>query len=698
VQRLAGDDGPAEKVTGSLLAAQDTGRLRHEEYLLSRGAGGEFRVVLARPLAPAVPAGAAAPAGAAEPAGAARSAGLTGPAALARGVVVCPGRNAVLGQVTGQQPPDYPDRDVAAQLSQAGFVTVTLGYGLDGVLDPAVLAGRDEASVLAQAYATAGQPLVGVLARDALTAAAWLAGRLAGPAAGGGTAPVALLGHSLGAAVALYAGLLDDLARPLCLASYLGSFAVLAHGGGAAMLPGIGAHADLPELYGALAPAPLQVQYGLRDPNLDPADAARAGTVITGIYQAAGAAGRAEIVAAPMGHGTDVPAAIGFLRAALDDQPAAPPALVPPARPYFDAGMRTEIGAAIDGTLRSGLLTLGPQVARFERELAAWTGAVTVTVSSGSAALELIMRQIGVAGRTVLVPANTFFATAASALRAGAQVDFVDLEPAGLGLAPESLAERLDAHPGQVAAVVVMHTGGIVSPGLRQVIELCHGRGIPVVEDAAHALGSRLDGVPAGSIADFGAYSFYPTKVLTSAEGGAVVAADEGHLDRLRRVRDHGRSRDSATRHDLLGTNWRLSELHAAVGLAQAGRLAGQIALRAQAAARYDQLLAGLGAAEPYRLPPGVTTSWYKYIVLLRDARIGRAELKDRLRRSQVALAGEVYDTLLPDQPYFAGHPGTGGLRQARAFAAGHICLPVYPDITADEQERVASALHRELG
>jgi len=670
VRRLSGAADRPPAAGARLVRSATAGGLTREEHELAAdvpgGPGGPVRVIVTY-----LPGGRSLPA-----------------------VVVCPGRNAAVAQVTGEQPPDFPDRNVAERFARAGLLAVTLDYRLDGQLDRDRLAGRDEAAVLAQLLALRGVPLLGVLAGDAAAAAAWTGSH---PAAAPG--PAALFGHSLGGAVALHAALLGEQRAPLCVASHLGTYRVIGYGHPALALPGIGRHADLPDLFGAHAPAPLQVQYGTRDPWLDPADAAAAGRRVADRYAAAGAPGGAEVIAGDMGHGTDAGAAIGFLRRTLAARPAAEPARepVPGTRVGFDAAMRAQVAGAVELALGSGTLTLGPLAERFEAGLTGLLGRPAVAVDSGSSALEIALRVIGVAGRIVLVPVNTFVATAAAAVRAGAGVDFVDLEPAGLGLSPGSLAGRLRRHGGAVAAVIVMHTGGIVAPSLREVLGLCKEAGVPVVEDAAHAFGSALDGRPAGTLADYGAFSFYPTKVLTTGEGGAVTAADPARLAVFRRLRDHGRSAPGATTHDALGSNWRLSELHAAVGLAQLAAFPGRTAARRRLAARYDAGLAGLRGLRVQPVPANATTSWYKYIAWLPDG-TDRAALKDRLRRSHgVALAGEVYDILLCDQPYFAGIAPATDFPDAGTFAASHICLPLYPELSDARQDRVIAALREEL-
>ncbi len=598
-------------------------------------------------------------------------------------ILVCPGQQARLDQVTGDTPPDYPDRNVAEQLAHAGFVTLTLDYGLP----------RNEEAPLAQALELGGRSLLGGLVEDALAGLSWLATQ---PRVDGDH--IGLFGHSLGAAVALHTALVHDRPVPVCTASHLGSYPALfgrprSMGPGAA-LPGILRHADLPDLYGALAPVRLQVQYGFEDSRLDPADAAAAGKAIVEHYAEAGATDHVEVLGLPMGHGTGVTEASEFFAVAFADQDL--PVTVPAARIVFEPAARVEIADRIDRALVSGALTLGPFGRQLEELAAPWTGRPTAAVSSGSSALEIALRIIGVAGRTVLVPVNTFFATAASALRAGAKVNFVDMELDGLGMDPDALATALSTRD-DVAAVVPVHIAGVVSPALREVLDQCESRGIAVVEDAAHAVGSALDGQTAGAFGRLATFSLYPTKVVTSAEGGLLACATTEDLDPALRYRDQGKLSFKTNVHGSLGSNWRLSEPHAAIGIAHFERLGQMLDERRRLAAWYDEHLPSVPGLRPYAVPDGVRSNYYKYVAFLNDD-VDRAALKRRLReRHRVALSGEVYDTLLAEQPYFADAFGSRQYERATWFARHHICLPLFTGMSERQQQAVLHALRTEL-
>ncbi|MFD4628729.1 DegT/DnrJ/EryC1/StrS family aminotransferase [Streptomyces sp. NPDC058284] len=676
VERLARVERAPLAVAESTSSARDG--LHHERLLLESPVRGPFHATL---LAPPN----AAP----------------GPAVLVLG-----GKNARLDQLTGDVPPDHPDRNVAEHLARAGFVTLSFDHGIGGAMDADRRAGRDEGALLAHAFALTGRSLLGALTGDALGALDVLTAHpLVDPHR------VGLFGHSLGAAVALHTALLTEHQDiPLCAASHIGSYPALYErlltGYEGAVLPGILEYADLPDLYTALAPAPLQLQYGTADTYLEPADARAAADRVLAAYTAVGA--DAEIHALPMGHGTHVGHAADFFRRTLpprtapDGKAPGPGRQVPAQRIHFEVSERRVVLDRVDAALASGILTQGPQVARFEELARPWTGAETAAVASGSAALEIALRIVGVAGRTVLAPVNTFFATAAAAVRAGAAVRFVDIELDGLGMDPDALRAALARHH-DTAAVLPVHIGGIVSPALDAVLKLCQERGIPVVEDAAHAFGATLDGRPAGSFGRFGAFSFFPTKVAVSGEGGLLCAASADDLEQVRRWRDHGKSAPGSTLHDRPGGNWRLSELHAAVGTVDLERFSRTLAARRALAARYDALLADVPGVRTHDVPKAAGSNFYKYVLYLSpDAPLDRPLLKKRLReRHGVALAGEVYDHLLCDHPYFAPQrqqdAGDGAFTRARWFARHHIALPLYPSLTEAEQIQVAAALRSEL-
>jgi len=312
-----------------------------------------------------------------------------------------------------------------------------------------------------------------------------------------------------------------------------------------------------------------------------------------------------------------------------------------------------------------------------------------VAVSSGTAALEIIVRALGLSGTEVVVPTNTFFATAAAAMHAGATVQLADVDADTLALSADTVEAALtDA----TAAVVLVHIGGMVSPDTEAIRALCDQRGILLVEDAAHAHGASWQGRSAGTFGAAAGFSFYPTKVVTSGEGGMIVTADEAVRDEAVLYRDQGKAGFLGGEHVRLGYAWRKSELHAAVGVVHLEQLDAAIATRRRAAAIYDHALAESPGITPLGVPDGCISNYYKYIALLHPS-LDRQRIKDRLREEhEVWMSGEVYARPLHIEPVFADL-GRGEYPVADDVCRRHVCLPIHSNMTEAEAQYVADAV-----
>jgi dTDP-4-amino-4,6-dideoxygalactose transaminase len=363
------------------------------------------------------------------------------------------------------------------------------------------------------------------------------------------------------------------------------------------------------------------------------------------------------------------------------------------ARVVFSAEDRTTILAMIDESLQSGSLTLGPHTRALEAAFAARHGARhAIAVSSGTSALEIVLRSLAVAGREVIVPANTFFASAAAVQHAGGLPRFADVAPGTLALSAVTVEAAITQ---ATAGVMMVHIGGVISPDIVAVRQLCERRGLFLLEDAAHAHGSSYDGLSAGSFGVAGTFSFYPTKVITAAEGGVIVTGDERLRDEALMYRDQGKAGFLGGEHIRLGAAWRMSEVHAAIALVHLRRLDEFIAARCATAARYDDALAGIDGVAPLSLPRGCVSNYYKYIALL-DPGIDRATVKKDLRERGVSLSGEVYATPLHQEPVFASLR-TGSMPVAEDVCARQICLPLHSNMTEAEADHVVNSLRAVL-
>jgi dTDP-4-amino-4,6-dideoxygalactose transaminase len=368
---------------------------------------------------------------------------------------------------------------------------------------------------------------------------------------------------------------------------------------------------------------------------------------------------------------------------------------IPAARIQFLAEDRAWIAERIVEVLASGQLTLGRYGAEFEQKFAAFCGMHhAVAVNSGTSSLEIILRALGIEGKDVLVPTNTFFATAAAVVHAGANPVLVDMDPESFGIRPEDVEKKLTPN---TAAVIVVHIGGLISGRMPELAGLAARKGLRLIEDAAHAHGSSLAGTGAGAFGVAGSFSFYPTKVMTCAEGGMIVTNDRRLADEARIYRDQGKASFTQNAHVRMGYNWRMSEPHAIIGLKHLERLPAMIADRRRIAALYDDGLRGMRNLSTLPVPGGAVCNYYKYIAVLRERR-DRKELKALLReRHGVSLAGEVYEDPLHKQPVFERY-AAGALPVAEDLCARHICLPIFSGMTAEDAQQVLQALEATIG
>ncbi|MEV0380162.1 DegT/DnrJ/EryC1/StrS family aminotransferase [Nonomuraea sp. NPDC050643] len=354
---------------------------------------------------------------------------------------------------------------------------------------------------------------------------------------------------------------------------------------------------------------------------------------------------------------------------------------------------------AVAEVLRGDWLTTGPAVARFEAELARWTGGVPcVSVTSGTAALHVAYVAAGVrAGDQVITSPLTFVATAATAALLGARVLFADVQPDTGNLDPDAAAALATCRTRAITAVdYAGHPADYDE--LREVSDRI---GAVLVADAAHSIGSAYKDRPVGSLADLTTFSFFPTKTVTTAEGGAVAAADPERLGRAARFRNHGLVRDPAGLrapgeggwhqevHEF-GLNYRLPDVLCALGISQLARLEGFRERRTELVARYHRLLRDVpGLALPVQRAY-VRPSRHLYPVRILGGR--RREVYDRMRAAGIG----VQVNYLPAywHPVFEDLGYRRGLcPQAEAYYAEELSLPLFPGLTDAQQDRVAQTL-----
>ncbi|HYH79852.1 MAG TPA: aminotransferase class I/II-fold pyridoxal phosphate-dependent enzyme [Longimicrobium sp.] len=340
---------------------------------------------------------------------------------------------------------------------------------------------------------------------------------------------------------------------------------------------------------------------------------------------------------------------------------------------------------------------LGPFVARFEEEFAALVGARhALALSSGTAALHLAFMELGIgAGDEVLASTFTFAATVNPLLYLGATPVFVDSERASWNMDPELLAQELNrrARAGRLpAAVVVVHLYGQCAD-LDPIVEACERHGVPLIEDAAEALGASYRGRAPGVFGKAGIFSFNGNKIITTSGGGMLVSDDAGLIDHARKIATQARDVAPHYEHSEVGYNYRLSNVLAAIGVAQLEVLEDRVAARRRNFDFYQAALGELpGIGFMPEAPWGRHNRWLTCITI--DAAAFGAT-PDAVRRVLEARGIEARPLWKPMhlQPVFAGYPTVGGQVSEELFSTG-LCLPSGSNLTQAELERVAEAVH----
>ncbi len=358
--------------------------------------------------------------------------------------------------------------------------------------------------------------------------------------------------------------------------------------------------------------------------------------------------------------------------------------------PYFSDDSLDAITSEIRLMLKSGRLTDGPHAQEFERKFAEYNNIKhAVVVSSGSASLDIALRHYKLMGREVIVPTNTFISTPNGVIFAGGKPIFADMNPDTLGIDVEDVKRKVTD---KTAGVIVVHIAGLICPEIYELKEFCKKKGLFLLEDAAHAHGAMMDGQKAGTFGDAGCFSFYPTKVMTSCEGGMIITNDDELAAKARFVRTCGQNVDRQM--VMLGHNWRLSELAAIVGKNQLAHLEEFIAKRNQIARWYEDSLADVGGISLFKTPSNFRHSYYKYPVKLADG-IDRLKLAAILKEEFSIETGHVYYPPCHLHPYYMETFGTrmGDFPTAERVLKQVMCLPMHYGVTEDNVAYIRNAL-----
>ena len=362
---------------------------------------------------------------------------------------------------------------------------------------------------------------------------------------------------------------------------------------------------------------------------------------------------------------------------------------IPAARPLIGAEER----AAVDAVLAGGMVVQGPQVAAFEEEFSARVvgGAHCVAVNSGTSAQHLAALASGAGAdreAEVIVPSFTFAATANSVAITGARPVFADIDPVTFTLDPASVEAAVTE---RTIAIEVVHLYGLPA-NMPEILDIARRHGLAVWEDCAQAHAAAIDDEPVGAFGAWGSFSFYPTKNMTSLEGGMVSTADAELARRVRLLRNQGMERQYAN--EVVGLNNRMTDVAAAVGRVQLTKLAGWTAARRANAAVLDAGLAGAPGVVTPHVPHGYTHVYHQYTIRLEGASAAERDEVAKVLREQWRVGTGVYYPIpnhrLPSlAPYAPGVDLPGTEKAAREC----LSLPVHPSLSEADLERIVRAV-----
>jgi UDP-4-amino-4,6-dideoxy-N-acetyl-beta-L-altrosamine transaminase len=368
---------------------------------------------------------------------------------------------------------------------------------------------------------------------------------------------------------------------------------------------------------------------------------------------------------------------------------------------------------AVASVMRSDFLTQGAMVGRFEEAVALYCGARrAVAVNSATSALHLACLALGLgSGDWLWTSPISFVASANCGLYCGARIDFVDIDPRRYTMCPRALERKLAAaeQEGRLPKIVVpVHLGG-QSCDMAPIHDLAVRYGFRIVEDASHAIGGRYRGDPIGAcrLSDVVVFSFHPVKIITTGEGGMALSNDPSLAQRMELLRSHGITRNVALMTRApdgpwfyeqvdLGFNYRMTDIQAALGLSQLGRLDAYVARRHALAERYDEMLAGQPLSLPWR-DPECLSAFHLYVARI-DAQAGRTRraVIERLRAAGIGV--NVHYIPIHTQPYYQAMGfRRGAFPEAERYYEEAVTLPLYPTLSEGEQDRVVAEVEKAL-
>jgi len=367
---------------------------------------------------------------------------------------------------------------------------------------------------------------------------------------------------------------------------------------------------------------------------------------------------------------------------------------VPATKPFFSENDIDYVTRHFSEILRgNSFLSMSRYGEEFEEKFASYVGTKhAVACNSGTSALELIFRAIGVKGKEVIIPSNTFLATAIAVINAGASPVFADCGD-NMSLDSEDAAGRITP---LTAAITQVHIGGIVSKSTLEIQKICNAKNIHLIEDAAQAHGSMLNDIKAGAIGTGAGFSFFSTKVMTTGEGGIVTTNDDSLAEKMKSMREFGKIKRGiyTNFHTSFGYNWRMPEVSALLGLRQLNSIESFIKRRQVIAKIYDEEFNGLSDIHIIHPERNSVNNYFKYIVVLPNH--DRVKVHRELEKAAISPSGYVYEIPLHKLPLFP-KANKLSLPKTEYLCSRHMCLPVFYSMTDSQAQYVADTFKKIL-
>ncbi len=344
----------------------------------------------------------------------------------------------------------------------------------------------------------------------------------------------------------------------------------------------------------------------------------------------------------------------------------------------------------VNEVLSSGKLAQGEYVERFERDFAVFLGSKhCVAASSGTSALHAALLSLGIKpGDKVITTPFSFIATANAILYVQAVPVFCDIDLQDYNISPQELLDTIKKHP-DAKAIIAVHLYGYPAR-MTEIIKIADKYNLAVIEDCAQAHGASINGKKVGTFGHFGIFSFYPTKNMTCGEGGMLTTWDKELADKARSLINHGQT--AKYRHDMLGYNYRMTNIHAAIGIEQLRKLTGFNERRKAIAARYSEDITNPAFIKPV-CTPGFEHVYHQYTLGVNN----RGSFIKFLEAQDIGY-GIHYPTAIPDQPLYRQGEILGSFTNARQASERVVSIPIHPGLTEKEVDYIVSSIQKYAG